>query len=404
MEQISFYINKDIINDLSNYNIEEINAIAKNLFLEWHKKTFYTNLSGLDNTLELHQQKIRSDIDDKISNIKSSITDLCQVTKDVFGISKTSQKRGEIMENSIYELFQNQFQNYSFEKTNHLSHHADATMITPDNHKFLIEIKNYQNTVDQKEIDKLKYDMSFTKIKHGLFISIQSGIVGKKVVDIERYTRDDNEYSIVYISYVLEENHKIHTGIAMIEALMKLDTCKKTNRIEYLEDRVLKTMREISYLSDTLNILRTKFIGMEKVIKDQLNDYYVNIRDYECQIKNKLNIIWDNIMKDIANTGDILLEYDDNDIILDETKDTEVFSIMSKLLDILKDKNYKLIRKSETNLSLYNKDKYMGDIKKFRQKIEVTFEEPKITIKFNVKDNNDINYKFLESIISYNKT
>ena len=121
-----------------------MNAIAKNLFLEWHKNNFKMDTSGLNNTLELHQHKIRSDIDDKISNIKTSINDLCQVTKDVFGISKTSQKRGEIMENSIYELFQNQFQNYSFEKTNHLSHHADAKMITPDNEQFLIEIKNYE--------------------------------------------------------------------------------------------------------------------------------------------------------------------------------------------------------------------------------------------------------------------
>lgn len=403
MEQISFYINKEILEDLSNYSIEEVNVLAKNLFLEWHKKNFKTDLSGLDSTLELHQQKIRSDIDDKISNIKNSITDLCLVTKDVFGISKTSQKRGEIMENTIYDLFQNQFQNYSFEKTNHLPHHADGKMITPDNELFLIEIKNYQNTVDQKEIDKLKYDMSYTKIRHALFISIQSGIVGKKVVDIERFTRDDNEYSIVYISYVLEENHKIHTGIAMIEALMKLDSCKKTNRIEYLEERILKTMKEITCLSETLNILRTKFLGMEKVIKDQLNDYYVHIRDYECQIKNKLNTIWDNILKDIANCEEVLLEYNNFDSILEENKDLESFPIISRLIDIFKKENSKLIRKNDSLLSLYYKDKNIGEIKKYKQKIELTFNKPKIMIKFIVKDDNDINYNFLESILSENK-
>ena len=34
----------------------------------------------------------------------------------------------------------------------------------------IIEVKNYNKTIDQCEIDKLKFDMKFNKISYAIFI------------------------------------------------------------------------------------------------------------------------------------------------------------------------------------------------------------------------------------------
>ena len=97
--EITIKIPEDIYKNLNNkYNKDELEIIAKNLFLDWYE---YKK----NNDYESYQ-------------IKESVQQLQQITKDIFGFSKISQKRGEIGENMIYTIFQNDYQNFSFEKTN----------------------------------------------------------------------------------------------------------------------------------------------------------------------------------------------------------------------------------------------------------------------------------------------
>jgi len=46
--------------------------------------------------------------------------------------------------------------------------------------KIMVEVKNYNKIIDQEQIDKLKFDMRYNNIKGALFVSLNSGIVGKK--------------------------------------------------------------------------------------------------------------------------------------------------------------------------------------------------------------------------------
>ena len=50
--------------------------------------------------------------------------------KKLFGLNSSSNKKGEISENIIYELFKNKFKNYSYEKTRHIPHNADGKLIS----------------------------------------------------------------------------------------------------------------------------------------------------------------------------------------------------------------------------------------------------------------------------------
>jgi hypothetical protein len=396
---VSFSIPSELLDDVQGYAPEDLHGVAKGLFLDWHRRNFKKSLVGLDEKLTMHQHEMRIALDDRISGIKGSIDSLHQVTKDVFGLSKTSQKRGEILENNVYKVFQEQFQDYAFERTNHLPHHADARMVTPGGGAFLIELKNYQNLVDQKEVDKLKYDMRHTKTRHALFVSVQSAIAGRKAIDVERFVADGVEYSIVFVSYVFEEAHKLHTGIAMVEALMKLDGAKPCGRLDYLEERVLKTMKEISCLADTVSGIRARFMALEKSVRDQMSDFYLIVREHECQIKQRLNHVWDVITKDLAAADGALIEFDDYDVVLEELAGSECFGVMSRLVELLKKLQYTVLKKDDTTMYMFHEGVCRGEVKRFRQKLEVTCYEPAMTLKLLCKGDNEVNLQFLESVL-----
>lgn len=365
--EITIKLSEDIIQNLNNrYNKEDLEIIAKHLFLDWYdyKK---------NNDYESYQ-------------IKDSIQELHKITKDIFGFSKISQKRGEIGENMIYTIFQNDYQNYSFEKTNHISHSADAIVTTPNNDNFLLEIKNYQNVIDQKEIDKLKYDMEYTNINYGLFISIQSGIVGKKTIDIEKFIKNDKEHTIVYCSYVFEEPHKLHSSITLLESLIKI----KSDNYNYIQDDIIETIKEITEIYDFIKNLNSQYLLVENNIKDQLTNFYIIIRDYQLKIKDKINKISIKIEDTIyINSEEFISSFNDSECILQ----------INKIYDLIITNNLKIINKDNSLWFISNNNKNIGEIKKFKSKIEITLYNPNICIKFLSKDKSDENYTLLTNII-----
>lgn len=362
-------IPENIIDNLnSRYTIDELQIIAKNLFLDWYE---YKNKNK--NDYETFQ-------------IKESIQQLQQVTKDIYGYSKISQKRGELGENMIYQIFQNDYQNYSFDKTNHISHSADAIITTPNNDKFLLEIKNYQNVVDQKEIDKLKFDMENTDINYALLISIQSGIVGKKTIDIEKFLKNDKEYTIIYATYIFEESHKLHTCITLIESLIKI---KKYN-LTLIKDDIIETIKDITDIYETIKNLNSQFLLVESNIKEQLSNFYIIIREYQTKIKEKIN----KISTKLENKNYLI-----SDEFLNNFSDNECYLHILRINDILNEKNIKLLIKDDSSWYLSNEEKNIGEIKRFKSKIEVIIYNPNICIKFLSKDKSDYNYKLLNLIL-----
>lgn len=394
IKSINFVIDKQIYSHITKFTDEELNIISKQLFDDWYNKKYNQN-SDMSEQFEKYENRIKTEIDDKFSTINNNITDLNKTTKDLFGISNNSQRKGEMMENIIYDYFKNNLQNYTFNRTNHISHNADAHLITPEKQDILLEIKNYQNAVDKKEIDKLKYDMQYTKIKYGLFLSIQSGIVGKKSIDIEYFMdKDNNTYYIMYVSYILDESHKIQSGLSVLETIYKLNQTYNHTRIDYIEDKILDNLKEVANISDMVTNLRKQYQTLEQKIKDNIDDYYQLIRDYEIQIRTKINNLWITITTELNTSKEILLKCDDLEILLEENKDTDIFVPLSKIIDIFKNKNLNIIDKQY----IYKGSEKIGEYKIYQKKVEVLTYRPQLIIKLNKKSEN-YEYKFLECIL-----
>jgi hypothetical protein len=389
MDKIIFDIDLSLYPNINNFTSNELGVISKQLFHEWYMKKYSNMGSDISSQLENSNNKIRLDIDEKISSLKLDINNLNNVTRDVFGLSKTSQKRGEIIENKIYELFENNYQNYSYKKTNHLPHSGDAILASPSLEKYLIEIKNYQTSVDQKEINKLKYDMEYTNIQYGLFLSIQSGIVGKKSIDIEKFIKDGKEFYIVFISYVFDEVHKIDSGICILETLTKY---KKINKNILFDNKLSDVIKEISCISDVVTSLRKEYQIMERKMKDNIDDFYIIIRENELQIKHKIN----ELCKEIINED--IIEYEDFDIVKNKYIKTNCYLILNRLIDILETYKYKLSVKDD-NIYYISKNENIAELKLFVKKIDIICYNPKLTLSFINKEVTDIDYKFFEGIL-----
>ena len=117
---ISFTLLKENFPEIENFDTNELNTISKQLFIEWYNKTYSTNNQqiNIDDKLELINSRLSNQITSSLSNfmgnINSNVEQLNNTTKELYGLSK-SNKKGEVFENTIEEIFKT---SYHFKKNN----------------------------------------------------------------------------------------------------------------------------------------------------------------------------------------------------------------------------------------------------------------------------------------------
>lgn len=347
-----------------------------------------------------------SSINDKIILLQNNIKDLNQNNKidelsliinKLFGVSNSSNKKGEISENLIYNYFKEKYKNYSYEIKRHISHNADGELITPSNLKTLVEIKNYTNTVNKDEIDKFKYDLKYTNNNYGIFISLQSGIAGKNIIDYECINENNKTYQIIYISKLIEDITKLDYGILLLESLFKIN--KKENidvKINQIKETIYYNFNELELIINKTHELRNEYQLFEKNIKLNLDSFYNKLRSYEIEQKDKMQKIWLNLFDDLSNIKD----YVDCKIkiLSDITDKDKNYIIISRLFDIFDDKKINVITVDNNNFNLFKNKELIGNLKRMKDKININLQNSSINIIFK-NNNDDSNYKFLKLLL-----
>uniref|UniRef100_A0A6C0M0I5 Uncharacterized protein n=1 Tax=viral metagenome TaxID=1070528 RepID=A0A6C0M0I5_9ZZZZ len=364
--KIKFEIDIEQYPEMDVYTKDEAIHVCKHLFIDWYR--------------ERYQQ---ANLHDRICNVVQdslipTITEMQTNYKELFGISKVSQKKGEIMENNIFDIFKTHLQDYAITPTNQIPHHGDAEVVTPSNLKLLLEIKNYTNAVEQKEINKLKFDMKENNIKCGLFLSIKSGICGHKMIDYEIF--DGN--IIVYVSYV-GDVYKVYCGLLILEALYNMSQTIVSND-NCIERKVKEGMEDMIEVLDMYTATKSKFQTMEKCIKNNLDEYYLYIREQEIKMKNKINLVFTNITNDIERIKKETLSKDKHLLVLQRT------------IDVFEENGIELISKNEYCWELKKGDTILGELKRRKIGIDVIWKNPDMEIRMA---NFESNYNTLKQII-----
>jgi hypothetical protein len=242
---------------------------------------------------------------------------------------KVSSVKGQIGENMVYDILVEKFPDYTIENTTKVAHSGDIQIVLPNYNKVIIEVKNYNKTIDTVELDKLKYDMKFNKCNYAIFISLNSGIVGKKRFQLETFYYDRENYYILYVPYAFLKgipNKKsviVHNSIddSLNNLTIKLEfcICIISNLSTVLKDHNHNYNKHIEHIINEVNdiyndflLVKQSYIKMEDSIKKALDNNMQNIKDYEISIKNRIKKLLGeyencnarlNIVEDKQNNG-----------------------------------------------------------------------------------------------------
>jgi len=360
MESIS--INSDEYPELKEL---KKNPQYKNIIQTIFRLGYNTYFNTVSNNLEYYTVK-----NDMVNTLNETIQPLNDLTKSLYGLNQ-STKKGDITEALIDDIITKQFPEYNYDIKRGIAHNADGELTCPSGLKALVEVKNYNNTVPEDEVNKFKYDLAYRNIRYGLFISTKSGIQFQKPFSYEKYEKDGIVYHIVYVSKVFEEHHKIYTSVLLLENIYKFI---KKNDCSKIDKAILNNIKKIETIIDEFSKIKNKYLEIETSIKKSLDDYYGIIRDAEYQMKEKFNDIWNQI---VDNDNKLIKYTEKETIILQSGK--KIQNILEKVLNKFDD-NFKFVFNENDDIEIYMKNIVICTIKLYKLKIVIRFMNYDLTI------------------------
>lgn len=360
---INIEVNNENIQYLSIVN--EINKDDKNNFLNYilnlgfqeyiKLKNLNFNNTFLSNNSLDNNNNLLNNLDIIIENKTNKLFNLINEIKQDTIIEKSNNIKGITGENIIFDFFKVNFSNYTLEDTSQIPHSGDLKIFIPEiTENVLIEVKNYKNTIDQKQIDKLYYDLNYTGINYAIFISIKSNIVNKKN-NIEWELKDNKV--VIFISNFT--NELLFLSIYILTNLNSLiKNNKQINNKHINEAELLYMINNILIQKNTINQLKNNILSLhDNVSKDILNIYNLVIK-YENELFYNINNLKGIINKNIdnynkpINNNDIIHQI--QEIIINKNLLNTIELIISHFLDThyieIIDNKKILIKKNENIL------------------------------------------------------
>lgn len=360
---INIEVNNENIQYLSIVN--EINKDDKNNFLNYilnlgfqeyiKLKNLNFNNTFLSNNSLDNNNNLLNNLDIIIENKTNKLFNLINEIKQDTIIEKSNNIKGITGENIIFDFFKVNFSNYTLEDTSQIPHSGDLKIFIPEiTENVLIEVKNYKNTIDQKQIDKLYYDLNYTGINYAIFISIKSNIVNKKN-NIEWELKDNKV--VIFISNFT--NELLFLSIYILTNLNSLiKNNKQINNKHINEAELLYMINNILIQKNTINQLKNNILSLhDNVSKDILNIYNLVIK-YENELFYNINNLKGIINKNIdnydkpINNNDIIHQI--HEIIINKNLLNTIELIISHFLDThyieIIDNKKILIKKNENIL------------------------------------------------------
>lgn len=301
-------------------------------------------------------------ISNKIDNLHSLFTELKLEQQILFNELKIEQQnnllllnkntnKGNLGENIVYTFFSNN--NYQIEDTSEIPHAGDLKLFLSEiNQYVLIEIKNYKNTVDQKQIDKFYYDIEYTGIQLGIFISLTSKIVNLKY-PIEWKITENNEI-LIFISECTTDH--LYLAIFCLISIYKNNiNVKKNNYINNKNEELFNDIKYLSLQKDSINKLKNEIIQLHSSYSNSILTLYNNL----CIFDNNFNYI----INKIYNKLDNLIKIGSNDLYLQlDNLQTNNKDILELIISDLNN-DYKLELKDNKKIIIKSNDLYKGEIK-----------------------------------------
>jgi len=169
-----------------------------------------------------------------------------------------STLKGQVGEDHVYNSLKTHFK---IQSTGKIAKSGDFQIIT-DFGKIMVEVKNYNSTVGQKEVDKFHRDLSQNNdVKAGLFISLYSPIVGiKESIQFEEELIHSKKIPIVYIQEYTPEILRLIVDLLIYHIKMeKFGNMNTMNYITQLSNDLTNLGKARIYISEMRSTMNKGF-------------------------------------------------------------------------------------------------------------------------------------------------
>jgi hypothetical protein len=390
--KISFEVNLDEYPILNNFKDNARYNIIEEIF----KTGYNIHFPSLDKIEENHQYnellcKINnSDISDKLSSLETNLTKL-------IGISSNSSKKGEMAEILLENIIYDRYGDIKFESKSQTPHSGDAWLYLPDNKIIMLESKNYTGTVNKDEVTKLQFDMVTHHIKWGILVSFNSMIQGMKELDFHTFLHNNETYSIVMISNLSTDYHKLDLGLQIIRKLiLKFDNL---GNFPWIVNDITQNLNELNQIVKKNYALRDSYYTMERDIQKILSNYHVYLRDYQYDLEQKITEIINKIQTTTnksINVDKPEISYED---ILEKYKTKKILPLIVRLVDLCQPKLLGLIYNEIDDNWVIKNQEIVGHVKVQIKKMIINISD--ISLTFNIGNEKEIkqNFEIMKSLI-----
>lgn len=319
-----------------------------------------------------------------LENNVPNIEELNKTITKLLGISNNSSLKGELGENLIEELVKERYQFGEYQVTRSIPHSGDGILVLPNKNRVIFEVKNYQITVPEKEVEKMRNDMKFQKIRFGVMVSVASKILNTKNIDLETFSENNEIYYLLKINHLTEDTSRLESTLNILDELIKINQDNKTQIIK--EEDFKKNINSfVNKFNENLE-LRESFLEMENNIKLSLEGFYGKMRNLQMEQE----ILLQQLVKKIEEEQIQIVSIPNN---IKEFEENKIYPQLLKLMD--------LFRKNQITSTL-KKNKLIfenGEVKITKEKLGITIINPSLTLNITYKDDNSKNWKLLTTLL-----
>lgn len=355
--------------------IEEIESDTKNNRLIEEQKM--ENLRIVMNQELLTATGTIRDIYENIKCDRSSHINNLQKMQDSLSVFTNSTNKsvvkGTISENIVQDIIKNFFKEDSIVNTSKKPMCGDYQLSTKEGVNILIEVKNYKNSVDQKEVDKFIRDVKNSKM-HGLFISTTSRIVKKRLLEIEELPSGE---LTVYISDTGITGETIILSILLIKELLSKKS--KLNGLTSSIDTglILENVEQFTDVCKLVSNMTSTINRIKENINTNLQELHNESYKCEYQIKSLFKKIKCEILNEINKLDSTieLVHNNQRDNILEEykIKSPNIVPLIELLFEIQDNTTCDLSITNDKWVFINKQKEKICDIKKYKTKIELKF-------------------------------
>lgn len=276
---------KDIPESDHNSVINEILNVGFKYYNEDKSNTSLTTISAI--------------FDDKFDNLKLLINEIKLEQNNSLLQLNTNNNKGCQGEQLIYEFFKSK--NYQIDDMSSIPHSGDLKLYLEEiNQNVLIEIKNYKNTVDQKQIDKYYYDLKYTGIQLGIFISLQSKIVNIKNPIEWKITKSESDNTKYNISIFISDCSEEFLSLAIYSLTLLFKNLNYVANLKLIENSELyNDIKHLNLQKDAINKIKNEILNIHDLCSKNILSLYNNLCIFDNNFNYIIQKIYNNLDKEL---------------------------------------------------------------------------------------------------------